>query len=144
MSMSMSGTAEMSITQLAGRAGVRADTIRYYERTGLLPAPARTAGDHRRYDAAALDRLQFIRGAQRLGLRLADIADLLTFRDGGECPCDPAAGMLRRRMSEIDAEIARLDSLRDHLSAMLTAIPSPACPDPAPGTWRPSARPERR
>jgi MerR family transcriptional regulator, mercuric resistance operon regulatory protein len=143
--MSMSATAEMSITQLAGRAGVRPDTIRYYERTGLLPAPARTAGEHRRYGAGALDRLQFIRGAKRLGLRLADIADLLAFRDGGECPCDPAAGMLQRRMTEIDAEIARLSALRGQLAAMLTAIPGPGCPDPAPGTWCPSSDdPKRR
>jgi MerR family transcriptional regulator, mercuric resistance operon regulatory protein len=142
--MSMSDTAEMSITQLAGRAGVRPDTIRYYERTGLLPPPARTAGDHRRYDEATLDRLQFIRGAKGLGLRLVDIADLLTFRDNGECPCDPAAGMLRQRMAEIDAEIAQLNGLRGQLTAMLTAIPGPACPDPAPGTWWPPAADHQR
>jgi hypothetical protein len=81
----------LSITQLAARASVRPDTIRYYERTGLLPAPARTAGYHRRYDERALDRLQFIRGAKRLGLRLDAIAELLELRDAGQCPCDSAA-----------------------------------------------------
>ncbi|HEV2371575.1 MAG TPA: MerR family DNA-binding protein [Streptosporangiaceae bacterium] len=127
----------LSITQLAARASVRPDTIRYYERTGLLPAPARTSGDHRRYDECALDRLQFIRGAKRLGLRLDAIAELLEVRDTGQCPCEPAAELLRRRLSEIDAEMARLARLRGELTATLTAIPGPACPDPAPGTWQP-------
>jgi len=133
----------LSITQLAARTSVRPDTIRYYERTGLLPAPARTPGDHRRYGERAVDRLQFIRGAKRLGLTLADIAELLALRDTGECPCEPAAGLLHRRLAEIDAEITRLTSLRDQLAGMLAAIPGPACPDPAPGTWRPPAG-ERR
>lgn len=132
----------LSITQLAALASVRPDTIRYYERSGLLPAPARTAGDHRRYDERALDRLQFIRGAKRLGLRLDAIAELLELRDTGQCPCEPAAELLRRRLAEIDAEMTRLAGLRAQLSAMLTAIPSPACPDPAPGTWRPATRPD--
>jgi DNA-binding transcriptional MerR regulator len=127
----------LSITQLAGRTGFPADTIRYYERTGLLPSPARTTGDHRRYDGRAVDRLRFIRGAKRLGLRLADIADLLTLRDTGTCPCEPAAGLLRRRLAEIDAEITRLSDLRGQLAGMLTAIPGPGCPDPVPGTWLP-------
>jgi DNA-binding transcriptional MerR regulator len=129
----------LSITQLAAQTGFGPDTIRYYERTGLLPAPARTAGDHRRYDNRAIDRLRFIRGAKRLGLRLGDIANLLTLRDTGTCPCEPAAGLLRRRLNDIDAEMIRLTELRGHLTDMLTAIPGPACPDPAPGTWLPTA-----
>jgi DNA-binding transcriptional MerR regulator len=127
----------LSITQLATQTGFGPDTIRYYERTGLLPVPARTAGDHRRYDDRAIDRLRFIRGAKRLGLRLRDIADLLTLRDTGTCPCEPAAGLLRQRLDEIDAEITRLTDLRGQLEGMLAAIPGPACPDPAPGTWLP-------
>ena len=128
----------LSITQLATLTGFGPDTIRYYERTGLLPAPARTTGDHRRYDECAIDRLRFIRGAKRLGLRLGDIANLLTLRDTGTCPCEPAASLLRRRLDEIDAEMTRLTELRGQLTGMLTAIPGPACPDPAPGTWLPA------
>lgn len=130
--------AGMSITQLAARASIRPDTIRYYEREGLLPSPARTTGDHRRYDERTLDRLQFIRGAKRLGLRLDAIAQLLDIRDTGQCPCEPAADLLRRRLAEIDAEMTKLAALRGQLTAMLTAIPGPACPDPVPGTWRPA------
>lgn len=131
----------LTITQLATRIGVTPDTIRYYERTGLLPAPARTTGDHRRYDERAVDRLQFIRGAKRLGLRLASIAELLALRDTGQCPCEPAAGLLRQRLAEIDAEISRLGHLRSELVGMLAGIRAadPDCPDPLPGTWCPPA-----
>ena len=74
----------------------------------MIPPPARTAADHRRYDDRAVDLLRFIRGAKRLGLRLGDIAQLLAVRDTGTCPCEPAASLLRRRLEEIDAEITRL------------------------------------
>jgi DNA-binding transcriptional MerR regulator len=95
-------TGPLSVGQLESRAGVRTDTIRYYERAGLLPQPRRTEGDHRRYGAADLDRLLFIRGAQRLGLRLAEIRELLAVRDTGVCPCGPAELLLREHVSEID------------------------------------------
>lgn len=125
-----------TITRLATAAAVKPDTIRYYERIGLLPPPARTSGDHRRYGPAALDRLQFIQGAQRLGLRLEEIAELLAVRDTGQCSCEPAAHLLRRRIKEVAAEIQRLTQLRSGLEHMLAAIPADDCPDPAPGTWR--------
>jgi DNA-binding transcriptional MerR regulator len=128
-------TGPLSVGQLAARAGVRSDTIRYYERVGLLPEPDRTDGDHRRYGAADLDRLLFIRGAQRLGLRLAEIRELLAVRDTGTCPCGPAEVLLRRHVSEIDKELRRLAALRAELTGMLAAMPGPACPDPVPGTW---------
>lgn len=79
----------MSVAQLAVRVGVRPDNIRYYERSGLIPPAPRTAADHRRYGEDAVDRLRFIQGAQRLGLRLREIADLIAVRDTGNCPCEP-------------------------------------------------------
>jgi len=127
----------MSVAQLATRAGVRPDTIRYYERLGLLPAPPRTSGDHRRYPAESLDRLRFVQGAQRLGLRLREIKTLLDVRDTGSCPCEPAEQLLRRRMDELDAEMARLQALRADLARMVDALPTGECPEPVPGRWCP-------
>src|ERR1700749_3465236 len=106
------GIGALSVGQLAARAAVRTDTIRYYERTGLLPPPRRTDGVPRRDGAADLDPRLFIRGAQRLGLRLAEIRDLLAVRDTGVCPCGPAEAVLREHVSEIDREIGRLRGLR--------------------------------
>jgi DNA-binding transcriptional MerR regulator len=88
-----------------------------------------------------VDRLLFIRGAQRLGLRLAEIRGLLAVRDTGTCPCEPAEGLLRRHVAEIGTEIERLAALRDDLLAMLAAMPGPGCPDPLPGTWCPPGLP---
>ena len=78
---SMSGS--MTVAGLARRVGVRPDTVRYYERVGLLPAPLRTAADHRRFDDGAVDLMRFIQGVQRLGLRLADIRELVEMRQSG-------------------------------------------------------------
>ena len=131
-------TGQLTVGQLASRTGVRTNTVRFYEREGLLPVPQRTGGDHRRYGRADVDRLLFIRGAQRLGLRLAEIRELLAVRDTGACPCgEPAEGLLRRHVAEIGKEIERLAALRAELLGMLTAMPRPDCPDPLPGTWCP-------
>jgi len=134
-------TAPLTVGQLAARAAVRTDTIRYYEREGLLPAPQRTDGDHRRYGPADLDRLLFIRGAQRLGLRLAEIRELLAVRDTGTCACEPAGALLRRHAAEIGTEIQRLAAPRAELPDMLAAMSGPDCPDPLPGTWCPPSPP---
>jgi DNA-binding transcriptional MerR regulator len=131
-------TGQLTVGQLASRTGVRADTVRYYEREGLLPVPQRTEGEHRRYGRADVDRLLFIRGAQRLGLRLAEIRELLAVRDTGLCACEPAEGLLRSHVAEIEMEMERLAALRAELLAMLAAMPGPACPDPLPGTWCPA------
>jgi len=138
--MSVTGTGQvrgLRVGELADAVGVAPDTVRYYERAGLLPPPARTPAGYRAYDAGAVDRLRFIQGAQRLGLRLRDIADLLAIRDTGVCPCEPAEQLLRRRMAELDAEMARLVALRAEMAAMADALPSAECPPPTPGTWCP-------
>ena len=126
-----------TVGELAAAVGVPPDTVRYYERSGLLKPPRRTAAGYRSYDDGAVDRLLFIRGAQRLGLRLADIRTLLEIRDTGTCPCEPAGDLLRRRLGEVDAEITRLVALRAEMAAMADALPAADCPPPSPGTWCP-------
>jgi DNA-binding transcriptional MerR regulator len=127
----------LRVGELAEAGGVTADTVRYYERVGLLLPPRRTPTGYRAYGADSVDRLRFIQGAQRLGLRLRDIADLLAVRDTGVCPCEPAEQLLRRRLAELDAEMARLAALRAEMVAMADALPSSQCPPPTPGTWCP-------
>jgi DNA-binding transcriptional MerR regulator len=142
----MSSTAaiepDLRVGQLAEAVGATSDTIRYYERAGLLPPPRRTPAGYRAYDVLAVDRLRFIQGAQRLGLRLADIRDLLSVRDTGSCACGPAEDLLAQRLAEVDAEIARLSALRHEMLAMLDGLTGADCPPPAPGTWFPPSQGE--
>jgi len=123
------------VAELAAAAGVAPDTVRYYERSGLLTPPPRTSGGYRSFPPSAVDRLRFIQGCQRLGLRLKEIGDLLSVRDTGECPCEPAEALLRKRIDEIDAETARLAVLRADLVRMVASVPDGPCENPTPGTW---------
>jgi DNA-binding transcriptional MerR regulator len=116
----------LTVSQLADRVGVRADTVRYYERVGLLPAPARSPAGYRTYGQAAVERLRFIKGAQRVGLRLRDIAELLQVA----CPCGHTQALLRERLAEVDAELDRPGALRAELARLLDAHPQAACQDP--------------
>jgi DNA-binding transcriptional MerR regulator len=130
-------TVTLTVGKLAEAIGVSADTIRYWEREGLFPAPERSPSGYRRYGAGALDRAKFIRACQRAGLRLSDIADLLTVRDTGTCPCEPAEAHLERRIAEVAAEIARLEGLRSQLTAMLAVVEAGTCDPPLPENWCP-------
>jgi DNA-binding transcriptional MerR regulator len=128
--------AGFTVSTLAEQVGVRPDTIRYYERAGLLPPPARTPAGYRQYDNATADRLRFIKGGQRLGLRLREIAELLAVRDRGACPCGHTAALVHRRLAEIDSEITRLVDLRHELIRVAAGCAAEACPTPAPdGAW---------
>ncbi|MDN5750264.1 MAG: heavy metal-responsive transcriptional regulator [Pseudonocardia sp.] len=130
----------MRVAELAAAVGVRPDTVRYYERAGLLPPPARSTAGYRQYDDSAVDRLRFIQGTQRLGLKLDDIHDLLAIRDTGTCPCEPAGELLVRRLAELDEQMERLTALRAEMATMLKALPAEDCLEPSPGTWLESER----
>jgi DNA-binding transcriptional MerR regulator len=90
---------------------------------------------YRVYDPKLADRLRFIRGAKRVGLRLDDIAELLEVMDRGQCPCGHTDGLLRRRLAEINEEIAELAGVRDELTRILDSHPPAACADGTAETW---------
>jgi DNA-binding transcriptional MerR regulator len=119
----------LTVSKLADRVGLTADTIRYYEREGLLPPPDRTASGYRAFEEDAVERLRFIKGAQRIGLRLQEIKELLDIRDRGLCPCGHTEDLLRRRMSEIDAEITRLRETKSDLIAFTKRFNAIDCPE---------------
>lgn len=78
---------ELTVSKLGAKVGLTADTIRYYEKAGLLLAPGRTSSGYRIYGDDAAERLRFIKGVQRFGLRLREVRELLEVLDRGECPC---------------------------------------------------------
>ncbi|MEO3927012.1 MerR family transcriptional regulator [Micromonosporaceae bacterium B7E4] len=133
--------------QLAAAAGVNQQTLRYYERRGLLAEPARTLGGHRMYPAETVTLLRAIKTAQRLGFSLAEVAELL---DAGPRAVrrrsDPALpSRARAKLAEVERRIAELtavaESLREALAAgcadLVECAESPHCPlpsaDPAAG-----------
>lgn len=121
--------------ELAAAAGVNVQTLRYYERRGLLSRPDRSLGGHRRYPEQALTVLRIIKAAQRLGFRLDELAPLLRAQPRGrtDLPARTAD-----KLVEVDAKLAELTEVRDTLRAMLTAgcadlvgcSENPSCPMP--------------
>jgi len=93
----------MKIGEVAERSGVPAKTIRFWEDHRLLPAPARTPVGYREFDPAILERLAFIRHAQAAGLTLEHIRQVLDIRDDGQPPCVHVAGLIARRLAEVEA-----------------------------------------
>ena len=90
-------------------------TIRYYEEIGLLPDPVRTSSGYRDYSDRDVGRLVFVKTAQRLSLSLAEISEILAFRDRGERPCGYVMGVLDRQVADLELRIAELTALRSEL-----------------------------
>ena len=104
------------IGEVAKQAGVPIKTIRYYEEVGLLRQPSRTASRYRLYPPEAVDRLQFIKKAQNLGLRLQDIKEILDLADRGRCPCGHVQRVLKERLGELRQKISDLRAVERQLS----------------------------
>jgi MerR family mercuric resistance operon transcriptional regulator len=100
------------IGELAGACGVSPDTIRFYERKGLLPQPRRTGAGHRIYDDSAPGRVMFIRRAHEIGLSLADVHELLRLRERGHSLCGPLAERLAARLTAVEQKLDELTQTR--------------------------------
>ena len=107
--------ASLTTGQLAEAAGVNLQTVRYYERRGLLPEPSRTASGHRKYGPTDVDRLLFVRRAQALGFTLREIEDLI------ELTADRAVTAADVR-SRVEAKVAHLDARIEELKRIRTAL----------------------
>ena len=108
------------IGEVASQAGVTTKALRYYERVGLLPSPARTDSGYRDYGEAILDRLRFIRAAQAVGLTLGEIKGVIGFREEGNPPCAHVLELIDERAADLDRRIAELAQLRDELRLLAT------------------------
>src|SRR5439155_15818356 len=108
------------IGRLAKLLGVRPDTIRFYERSGLLPKPQRLASGYRIYDDAALKQVGFIRKAQSLGFSLDEIRRIMSSRGQGKETCRCVIAMAETTLSETEAKLKQLESFRDALAYHLS------------------------
>jgi len=111
--------ATCTVGQLARLTGVSPDTIRHYERVGVLPAAVRGANGYRRFPADAARRVMLVRRALDAGFSLADLRSVLGVRDRGGAPCHEVYAMAERRLAELNERIGELERLRDELHAAL-------------------------
>ena len=122
----------MQIGEVADQAGVSIQTMRYYERRGLLPEPQRSEAGYRRYGQDALRRVRFIRRAQELGFTLEEIAELLALWEQSAVACDHVAERATATLDRIDAKIGDLQRMRSALGQYVSACRAgqtlPGCP----------------
>ena len=116
--MSTEGT--IGIGALAKATGTKVETVRWYERVGLLPAPTRTSGNYRAYGTAHLGRLSFIRRARDLGFSLDQVRALLDIAGQQDRSCEAVDAIAREHLDEVDCKIADLQALRRELDALIT------------------------
>lgn len=127
----------MQIGQLAKLTNTSTKTIRFYEDSGLLPPPARTATGYRDYGPEIVDRLRFIHQGQAAGLTLQKVRQILAIHDRGEAPCGHVRQLLDSRLGQVRAQIAELVALEGHLNSLLgRASPRPLTEhDHSPVCW---------
>lgn len=109
----------LGIGALARATGTKVETIRWYERVGLLPHPARSAGNYRSYGAAHLARLSFIRRARDLGFSLEQIRALLGLAEQRDQPCEAVDAIARTHLEEVERKIADLQALQRELASLV-------------------------
>ena len=109
--------AELTIGKLAVAAGVNIETIRYYQRRGLLDEPVKPLGGHRRYTAEQTNRLRFIKRAQALGFTLDEVGRLLRVEEG--CACAETRALAARKLAVVEQKMADFAAMRRVLSELL-------------------------
>jgi DNA-binding transcriptional MerR regulator len=110
---------------VAAQAQVNTQTLRYYERRGLLPEPERTASGYRAYSVDAVRLVRFVKRAQQLGFTLNDIEELLHLAGGGPASCEAAKTMARTRIADLERRIQELAGMRDALVRLVDTCERP-------------------
>ena len=122
----------LTIGHLAREAGVNLETVRFYERRGLLPKPPRSASGYRLFPAEATRRLRFIRRAQELGFSLSEIRELLTLRVSRDTTSAEIRARAEAKIADIEAKIKSLDSMKKTLRKLTKVcegcVPVAECP----------------
>jgi MerR family transcriptional regulator, copper efflux regulator len=105
--------------ELSRLAGISTDTLRHYERLGVLPKPPRTNGGYRDYPANSLERVRLVQSALKVGFSLPELATILRMRDGGEVPCHRVRAIAEHKLREVKQQINDLLGMRDQLERIL-------------------------
>lgn len=110
---------EISSGELARLCGVSPDTIRHYERVGVIPAAVRGENGYRRFPRETVDRVLLIRRAVAIGFSLEQLARILRSRDGGAAPCRGVRALAGEKLEELDRRIAEMTAMREDLSRII-------------------------
>lgn len=113
----------MTISRAADEAGVGVETIRFYERKGLIEQPLRPSGGYREYDRETVERIRFIQQAQDLGFTLREIGELLALRTDRKADCADVRNQAIAKRDEVECKIARLEEIRAALDAVIATCP---------------------
>jgi MerR family mercuric resistance operon transcriptional regulator/MerR family copper efflux transcriptional regulator len=117
----------VKIGELARQAGVSVDTVRFYERVGVLPPPARTESGYRDYEPDIIDRIRLTRELQAIGFTLNDAIDALAAHDAGGATCESERWRLQAALDRVDAKLAELTALRGRIVAAQDACEHGRC-----------------
>src|SRR5215210_1167643 len=109
----------LKIGEVSRLSGIGIETLRFYEKSGLLDRPVRTGSGYRMYDPEVLERLAFIKRAQVLGFSLEEIKRIITERRAGQSPCADVREIVRRRLSELDERMREMRRFRHELAEAL-------------------------
>lgn len=130
--METEGGFQVRIGQVADRAGVNVQTVRYYERRGLLPPAPRSGAGYRQYEPDTVRRLRFIKRAQELGFSLDEVADLLELSVGHGDPCSAVEAKAKEKITAVQRKIAELERIQAVLTELAQACdltgPTDECP----------------
>ena len=118
----------LTIGKLAELADVSANAVRFYEREGLMPVPAKTDSGYRLYDAQAVDRLRFIKQSQLCGFTLSEIQDLLRLRDGASTCCNDVRSKVIEKKLELEARINSMKAMSKSLDQLIADCSNDARP----------------
>jgi DNA-binding transcriptional MerR regulator len=110
----------LSPREVARQTGVSPDTLRHYERKGLLPIPSRTRGGYRRYPAGTVPRVQLIQRALVIGFSLGELARVLRERERGAAPCKGVRDLVKQRIADLEDRLRELSALRSELRQLVT------------------------
>jgi DNA-binding transcriptional MerR regulator len=117
----------MKIGEVAGQAGVTVDTVRFYERVGVLPSPARTESGYRDYEPGTIGRIRLTRELQAIGFTLSEAVDALAAHDAGGATCESERWRLQAVRDRVDAKLAELTALRGRIVEAQAACEQGRC-----------------
>lgn len=125
----------LRIGELAKKVDLNTQTIRYYERIGLLPEPDRTESGYRLYEEDDERRLRFIRNARNVGLTLGEVKEVLAFHERDEPPCAYVTEAIARRSAEVERQISELTKFKNELDRLYERARSEPLQEPESGSY---------